>query len=69
MLLYRFANQVSTTLGFDWLIMFVQPPVHVETVVRAIRMLVLLSSEKSLRNKFLSGMIFKIDRKTKIIVT
>ena len=52
---YRFANQVYATLGFDWLMMFAQPQVHIDTVVRSLRMLVLLVSNKQLRNKFIQG--------------
>ena len=55
---HSFAHQVVATLGFDWLLLFLQPQVHIETVVRALRILICLLSESSIRKRFLSGNIF-----------
>ena len=54
----RFVHLVCDTLGFDWLLLFLQTQVHLDTVVRALRMLVLLLSDPSLRKRFVVGDIF-----------
>ena len=52
-----FARQVIATLGFDWLLLFLQPHVHMENVIRVLRMLVLLLlGDTTLKRKFLSGL-------------
>ncbi len=35
--------------------MFIQPQVHIDTVIRSLRILVLLVSNKQLRTKFIQG--------------
>ena len=57
LLLFSFARQVIATLGFDWLLLFLQPHVHIENVIRVLRMLLLLLlGDTTLKRKFLSGL-------------
>ena len=53
---YRFAHQVVSTLGFDWFMLFLQPQVHRENIIKLLRMLVLiLLSDAKLRKTFING--------------
>ncbi|XP_019848853.1 PREDICTED: WD repeat and FYVE domain-containing protein 3-like isoform X2 [Amphimedon queenslandica] len=55
----KFARQVVSTLGFDWFLLFLQPQVHRENVIKLLRMLVLiLLSDSKLRKNFTNGDIF-----------
>ena len=55
---HRFAQQLCSALGFDWLMLFMDKSIHTETVVRSLRILVQLLCEPSLKAKFHEGDIF-----------
>ena len=55
---HRFAQQLCSALGFDWLMLFMDKSIHTETVVRSLRILVQLLCEPSLQAKFHEGDIF-----------
>ena len=49
------AQAIHSVLGFDWLMLFLHPHIHRETVNRAFRILVQLLSDQNLLNKFRDG--------------
>ena len=53
-----FTRQFSTSLGFDWLMLFMDASIHAETVSRAVRILIQLLTDSILRVKFHEGDIF-----------
>ena len=54
-LVFRFAEQLYNTLGFDWLLLFLGAKVHKATVLRAIRMLFKILSDSSALSNFQNG--------------
>ncbi len=52
---FRFAHDLYHSLGFDWLFLFMHATIHTETVVRAVRILVQLLSDHTLKQHFLNG--------------
>jgi len=54
----RFAHQLCSALGFDWLMLFLGKSIHTETVVRSLRILAQLLCDPALQSKFSSGDIF-----------
>ena len=55
----RFAGLLGEAVGLDWLMLFLQPSLHTDTVSRALRILVLLlSSDRRLLARFQEGDIF-----------
>ncbi len=55
---HRFAQLLCSSLGFDWLMLFMKKSIHTETVVRSVRILVQLLCDPSLQAKFHDGDIF-----------
>lgn len=55
-MLYSFADAVQETLGFDWLLLFIQAHLHNTTVVRATRILVTMLSSVPALNRFREGL-------------
>jgi len=53
--LCRFARELYHSLGFDWLFLFMSSTVHTETVVRAVRVLVQMLCDHTLRQHFING--------------
>jgi hypothetical protein len=51
----RFACELYQSLGFDWLFLFMHATIHMETVVRAVRILVQMLADSQLRQHFLNG--------------
>ena len=51
----RVAYAIHSVLGFDWLMLFLHPHIHRETVNRAFRILVQLLSDQGLLSKFRDG--------------
>jgi len=49
---FSFADALQETLGFDWLLLFVQAHLHNTTVVRATRILVTMLSSVPALNRF-----------------
>ncbi|XP_048589940.1 WD repeat and FYVE domain-containing protein 3-like [Nematostella vectensis] len=52
---HRFADALQETLGFDWLMLFLQPHLHNSTVVRATRILVTLLGSGPALERFREG--------------
>jgi hypothetical protein len=48
-------EEVARTLGFDWILLFMQPHLHSTTVVWALRILVVMCSNPSLMARFREG--------------
>ena len=48
----------NSALGFDWLMLFMDASIHAETVSRAVRILIQLLTDPTLRVKFHEGDIF-----------
>ncbi|XP_044743172.1 WD repeat and FYVE domain-containing protein 3 isoform X2 [Chrysoperla carnea] len=48
-------DEVSRILGFDWLLLFMQPNLHSTTVVWGLRILIVLCSVTALLNRFREG--------------
>ncbi|KAJ8966192.1 hypothetical protein NQ317_015412 [Molorchus minor] len=48
-------EEIAKTLGFDWLLLFMQPHLHSSTVIWAVRMLVAVCSSPSLLSRFREG--------------
>ena len=44
-------EEIARTLGFDWILLFMQPHLHSTTVVWALRILVAMCSSQSLMTK------------------
>ena len=51
-----FADALQETLGFDWLLLFIQAHLHNTTVVRATRILVTMLSSTPALNRFREGL-------------
>lgn len=51
-----FADALQETLGFDWLLLFLQAHLHNTTVVRATRILVTMLSSVPALNRFREGL-------------
>ena len=51
-----FADAIQETLGFDWLLLFLQAHLHNTTVVRATRILVTMLSSTPALNRFREGL-------------
>ena len=54
-MLFSFADALQETLGFDWLLLFVQAHLHNTTVVGATRILVTMLSSVPSLNRFREG--------------
>ena len=52
---FRFCEQLYKSLGFDWLLLFLNSNIHKETVIRGVRMLCRMLTDVSALNKFQSG--------------
>ncbi|KAB0793199.1 hypothetical protein PPYR_12819 [Photinus pyralis] len=48
-------DEVVRTLGYDWVLLFIQPHLHSTTVIWALRVLVVLCSISALMNRFREG--------------
>ena len=55
---HSFTRLFSSALGFDWLMLFMDASIHSETVTRAVRILIQLLTDPTLRPKFREGDIF-----------
>ena len=55
MYMCRFLAKFHKILGFDWLLLFLQPHIHRETVARGLRVLVHILSIPYMYNKFKDG--------------
>lgn len=53
---FSFADALQETLGFDWLLLFLQAHLHNTTVVRATRILVTMLSSLPALNRFKEGL-------------
>ncbi|XP_078381850.1 WD repeat and FYVE domain-containing protein 3-like isoform X3 [Oculina patagonica] len=53
---HSFADALHETLGFDWLLLFIQAHLHNTTVVRATRILVTMLSSPPALNRFREGL-------------
>ena len=53
-----FTRVFNSALGFDWLMLFMDASIHAETVSRAVRILIQLLTDPTLRVKFREGDIF-----------
>ena len=64
----RVAYAIHSVLGFDWLMLFLHPHIHRETVNRAFRILVQLLSDQGLLSKFRDGefRLQVVERSTRI---
>ncbi|XP_018577977.1 WD repeat and FYVE domain-containing protein 3 [Anoplophora glabripennis] len=51
----QIGEEIARTLGFDWLLLFMQPHIHSSTVVWALRILVAICSSPSLLLRFREG--------------
>ncbi|KAJ8919114.1 hypothetical protein NQ315_012099 [Exocentrus adspersus] len=51
----QIGEEIARTLGFDWLLLFMQPHVHSSTVIWALRILVAICSSPSLLSRFREG--------------
>ena len=56
--LSRFAVLLSQAVGLDWVLLFLQPNIHSDTITRALRILIQLLSVEKLQQKFHEGDIF-----------
>ena len=54
----RFALLLGDVLGLDWILLFLQPNTHSDTVTRALRILIQLLSIERLQQRFHDGEIF-----------
>ena len=54
----RFAVLLCDAVGLDWVILFLQPNIHTDTVIKALRILVQLLSIEKIQQKFHDGDIF-----------
>ncbi|XP_044260057.1 WD repeat and FYVE domain-containing protein 3 isoform X2 [Tribolium madens] len=48
-------EEIARTLGFDWILLFMQPNLHATTVVWGLRILVVMCSNPGLMNRFRDG--------------
>ncbi|KAK9687952.1 FYVE zinc finger [Popillia japonica] len=48
-------DEVTRTLGFDWILLFMQPHLHATTVIWGLRLLVVISSNQTLMTRFRDG--------------
>lgn len=54
--LHRACEELVRTLGFDWLLMFMEEHLHSSTVTAALWILVVLLSNQSILNRFREGL-------------
>jgi len=52
----RFTDALQETLGFDWLMLFINPHIHKTTVVRATRILVTMLGSPVALERFKEGL-------------
>lgn len=55
-LIFRACEELVRTLGFDWLLMFMEEHLHSSTVTAALWILVVLLSNQSILNRFKEGL-------------
>ena len=55
LLFYRAVHKFHKVLGFDWLLLFLQGHIHMETAMRALRLLVHILSDPVMFSKFREG--------------
>lgn len=55
-LILRACEELVRTLGFDWLLMFMEEHLHSSTVTAALWILVVLLSNQSILNRFKEGL-------------
>lgn len=54
--LHRACEELVRTLGFDWLLMFMEEHLHSSTITAALWILVVLLSNQSILNRFREGL-------------